>query len=163
MLHHACSMQIKKQKLLSTTFRWWNFGKENVPGNAPPSLVRPQPTAIPVLPDGSASSAGKHTGIMFFVNVTGFRSFSNAISWLYVLPSKFLCFIIALTARILASESVVIVWSWSPKITRIFERFSLWEMKRDGWIDSCVLWNWETVGPNSLTAEHNGPQSERNL
>lgn len=111
-----------------------------IPGKAPPSDVRPQPTAIPVLPvqhqndfgwfsiriwfispAGSSLSVGKQTGLMVLENVTGFRSLSKAISWLYVFESKFLCRMIALTALIIACVSDVINWSWSPKITRILD------------------------------------------
>lgn len=84
----------------------------------------PQPTAMPVLPAGSKSSVGKQTGIIFFEYVMGLRSFNRAISWLYVFESKYRCFITALTARILASASLITVWSWSPKMMRIFDRFN---------------------------------------
>lgn len=88
------------------------------------NIGSPQPTAIPVLPAGSKSSVGKQTGIIFFEYVIGFRSFNNAISWLYVFESKYRCFITALTARIFASASLITVWSWSPNMIRIFERFN---------------------------------------
>lgn len=84
----------------------------------------PQPTAMPVFPAGSKSSDGKQTGIIFFEKLIGFRSFNNAMSWLYVLESKYRCLITALTARILASASLITVWSWSPKMIRILDRFN---------------------------------------
>lgn len=116
-------------------------------GKAPCSDVLPQPTAMPVFPDGSKSSPGKHTGIIFVPYWIGLRSFNNAMSWLYVFASKYRCFIIALTARILASASFITVWSWSPKIMRIFERFT----RRTQWaavntysldINDAPQWKW---------------------
>lgn len=97
-----------------------------IPGNAPPSEVRPHPTAIPVFPAGSiVASVGTQTGWIVLLNVTGFRSFSSAMSWLYVFESKFRCRIIALTALWMADVSVVMNWSWSPRMIRIFDRRNL--------------------------------------
>ena len=68
---------------------------------------------------------GRHTGLTRFVNVTGFLSFRSAMSWLYVLTSKFRCLMMADTARMMAGVSVASYWSWSPRNTRILERFNL--------------------------------------
>jgi hypothetical protein len=51
-----------------------------IPGSDPPSDVLPQPTTVPTFPDGSIDSFGKQIGWIPFVNVTGFRSLSKAMS-----------------------------------------------------------------------------------
>lgn len=78
-----------------------------------------------MLPAGSVSTSGKQTGLIVLLKLTGFLSLSKAMSWLYVFESKFRCLMIALTARIIADDSDVTNWSWSPNIIRIFDRRNL--------------------------------------
>lgn len=68
-------------------FRHWlsdNIGTRTcctIAGRDPPSDVRPQPTAMPVLPAGSnVGSVGTQTGAIVLLNSTGLRSFISAMS-----------------------------------------------------------------------------------
>lgn len=72
------------------------------------------------LPEG-----GKQTGLMILEKLTGLRSLRSAMSLLYESGSKLRWRTIAVTARMMAALSVVMVWSWSPRITRILDRFNL--------------------------------------
>lgn len=68
---------------------------------------------------------GRQTGRTFLENFTDLRSFSRATSWLKEFISKFLWRITTLTALMIGTPSVFTYWSWSPRITRILDRFSL--------------------------------------
>jgi len=80
---------------------------------------------------------GRQIGRILLENFTDLRNFNKATSWLYEFMSKFLWRITTLTALMIGTPSVFTYWSWSPSITRIFDRFSLQGRNRfSGWMQA---------------------------